>query len=81
MEGVVISIDTFFASGEIIPPVTEKDAVLVAQIDAEPHIGAASREHLEDSLIWGEHQVDGVAIVHRVAYVGVAWAGSNGEQG
>ena len=30
MEGIVIAIDAFFASGEIVPPVAEKDAVLVA---------------------------------------------------
>ena len=39
MEGVVEAIDAFFASGEIIPPVAEKDAVLVAQVDAEAQVG------------------------------------------
>ena len=81
MDGVVVTVGSLLARGEIIPAVAETDAVAVEQIEVESQLDVGTREEFAKRLFVAKQGIRDCHIDGRVANVRVARSHSHTMQG
>ena len=74
VKGIVETVGAFFASGEIIPPIGNSNAIAIQQVKVNSDVGADARKGFAKPLRFAQNRVDGIEVAGVVVHVGIAWS-------